>query len=147
MLRAGVYERNPSFNRLFIEPCVRSYGTRWVKEQLLRYLESGTDIEKAGAASALYWSGDDSDGELRERIHSQRLREFVNNEDLQVRRRIIPMLCLQEEQYPEDLLPLVAKAIEIARSHSDEYIRHRVEVQLGAGGPFMAIPDTGESEP
>jgi hypothetical protein len=37
MLRAGIYERNPSFNRLFVEPCVRSYGSRWVKEQLLLY--------------------------------------------------------------------------------------------------------------
>src|SRR5262249_42296612 len=86
MLRAGVYEGTPSLNRLFIEPCVRSYGARWVKEQLLRYLESGTDHEKAGAASALYWSGGHTDGEdldeLRQRIRCQLLREFVGNENV-----------------------------------------------------------------
>src|SRR5688572_5287328 len=32
MLRAGVYERNPSLNRAYIEPCVRSYGSGWVQE-------------------------------------------------------------------------------------------------------------------
>jgi hypothetical protein len=146
MLRTGVYERNPSLNRQFIEPCVRSYGSRWVKEEWLRYLESGTNAEKTGAASALYWSGGMPDGEdvdnLRQRIHSQLLREFVGNENLQVRQRIIPMLCLKADQYPKDLRPLVLQAIAIARSHSDEYIRHRVEIQLGAGGPLMAIPDT-----
>src|SRR2546429_73912 len=57
MLWAGVLERNPSYNRVFIEPCVRSLGGRRVLEELLRYLESGTDEEKAGAASALYWAG------------------------------------------------------------------------------------------
>jgi hypothetical protein len=107
-----VLERNPSFNRVFIEPCVRSFGGNRVLAALLRYLESGT-------------------------------REFVGNEDVQVRRRIIPMLRLEPERYPEELRPLVARAIEIARAHPDEYVRHRIEIQLGAGGPYMALPDTG----
>ena len=50
MLRAAVYERNPSLNRDFIEPCMRSFGVRRVHEELLRYLEFGTDAEKAGVA-------------------------------------------------------------------------------------------------
>jgi hypothetical protein len=56
-----------------------------------------------------------------------------------------PMLragVLERNPYPEELRPLIAAAVEVARSHSDEYIRHRVEVQLGSGGPFMPIPDT-----
>jgi hypothetical protein len=147
MLRAGVLERNPSSNRAFIEPCVRSLGARRVLEALLRYLESGTDAEKAGAASALYWVGgnprsEELDG-LRERLRGQMLREFVHNPDLDVRRLIIPMLRLEPEAYPEELRPLVPAVIEIARSHPDEYIRHRVEVQLGAGGPLLTIPGTG----
>jgi hypothetical protein len=146
MLRAGVLERNPSLNRVFIEPCVRSLGGRRVLEELLRYLECGTDVEKAGAASAFYWAGHNPLGEdlaeLRQRIDWQMLREFVGNEDVQVRRRIIPLLRLEPDSYPEELRPLVARAVAIARAHPDEYIRHRVEIQLGAGGPFMAIPDT-----
>jgi hypothetical protein len=144
MLHAGVLEKNPSFNRRFIQPCVESFGAAAVLFKLLGYLQSGTDEEKAGAASVLYWvpgqSGIDPDVELREQIRCQMLREFVSNEDLEVRRRIIPMLVLDESRYPEDVRLHVSKAIEIARAHSDEYIRHRVEIQLGAKGPFMAIP-------
>jgi hypothetical protein len=150
MLRAGVLERNPSFNRVFIEPCVRSFGGRRVLEQLLRYLESGTDAEKAGAASALYSAGghprSEDLGELRHRLRYRMLREFIDNPNLDVRRRIIPMLRLEPDMYPEEVRSLIPLAVEIARSHPDAYIRHRVEIQLGASGPFMAIPDTGKGE-
>jgi len=146
MLRAGVLERDPSFNRVFIEPCVRSLGGRRVLTALLPYLESGTDAEKAGAASALYWTRGNPRSEdlsdLRDRLECQLLQEFVGNPDLNVRRRIIPMLRLEAKVYPEELHSLIPAAIEIARSHPDEYIRHRVEIQLGSGGPFMAIPDS-----
>lgn len=151
MLRAGVLERNPSLNRVFIEPCVRSLGALRVLESLLEFLEVGTDEEKAGAASAVYqanWAGNPRNeelGELRQRIRWQMLREFVSNPDLEVRRRIIPMLKLEPEVYPTELRPLIPVAVEIARSHSDDYIRHRVEVQLGSNGPYMAIPNTSKS--
>jgi hypothetical protein len=110
----------------------------------MHYLQAGTDEEKAGAASAAYWvpqrEGDDSDAALRLQIHCEMLRQFVNNESLEVRRRIIPMLTLDESKYPAEIRPLVARATHIARSHPDSYIKHRVEVQLGAGGPFMPTP-------
>ena len=41
MLHAAVLEKNPSFNRTFIEPCVRSYGSVSVLLALLRHLQSG----------------------------------------------------------------------------------------------------------
>lgn len=150
MLLAGVLERNPSLNRVFIEPCVRSLGGRAVLERLARYLEIGTEAEKAGAASALYWAGGNPRGEdlheLHQRLRSRMLWEFVHNANLDVRRRIIPRLRLEPEAYPEELRSLIPIAVEIARSHPDPYIRHRVEIQLGAGGPFMAIPDTGQGQ-
>ncbi|WP_152050250.1 hypothetical protein [Tautonia marina] len=148
MLRAAVLERNPSLNRVFIEPCVRSLGARRVILTLLGYLESGSNAEKAGAASAMYWAvwagnpRNEDLGDLRQRFDCQMLREFVAYPDLEVRRRIIPMLRLEADAYPAELSPLIPLAVDVARSHPDEYIRHRIEVQLGAGGPFMAIPDT-----
>jgi hypothetical protein len=147
MLQAAVLERDPSLNRYFIDPCMRTYGAKRVCTILLAYLETGTNEEIAGAASAYYhtWWGaqpDEDVAELRSRIRSVMLQTFVRNEDLQVRRRIIPQLILKPEIYSDELQPLVRNAIEIARARSDAYIRHRVEVQLGAGGPYMAIPDT-----
>jgi hypothetical protein len=151
LLRAGVLEWNPSANRRFIEPCVRCLGVRRVLEELLRYLETGTDAEKAGAASALYWARDNPRGEdvteLEDRLRCRLLQEFVGNPDVDVRRRIIPGLQLEPEVYPEELRPLIPVAIGIARSHPDEYIRHRVEVQLGAGGLLKPIPNTEAGPP
>ncbi len=146
MLRAAVYEVNPSFNRCFVEPCIASYGHRVVNEALLEYVEKGSDFEKAGAVNALYWGGmrlrfDDykrgltiknatpesraaylelKDVWLRKRCLF--LREFVTNENVDVRRSIIPSLTLEEAAYPDALKPLVAQAIEIARNHEDDYI-------------------------
>jgi hypothetical protein len=146
MLQAGVLERNPSFNRVFIDPCVRSFGTARVCAALLSYFETGGNAEKAGATNAFYWAwgweSNENLGDLRGRIRAARLREFVQNEDLQVRQSIIPALSLEPEDYPEELRPLIPRAIEIARAHASAYIRHRVEVQLGANEPYMAIPDT-----
>jgi hypothetical protein len=149
MIRAGVYEKDPSYNRLFIERCVRSFGSTPTCEELLRYLEFGSDVEKAGAASALYWARDtshnDAPPELREQIRCQLLKAFVNNPDVRVRQRIIPMLALANEHYPRHVQPRVAQAIAIARSHADEYIRHRVEIQLGTScGPLMSLPRNDE---
>jgi hypothetical protein len=42
-------------------------------------------------------------------------------------------LTLKEDSYPDDLQPLVQQAIAIARSHPDDDIRHRVEVQSSDG--------------
>ena len=145
MILTAVLEKNPSSNRYFIEPCVRSFGSRNVLSELLKYLQSGTDEQKAGAVSACYWvprnAKAEADDDLRIQIRCQMLSEFVQNDNLEVRRRIIPMLTLDQNTYPESLRSLVPETIRIARSHTDEYIRHRVEVQLGAGGPLMAIPN------
>jgi hypothetical protein len=147
MVRAAVMTRNPVAGRFLITPCVRSLGARRVLELLLRYMETGTDAEKAGAVSALYYAYDNPrDKEvdsLWEQARCWMLRELVANPDLQLRQRIIPMLQLEPDAYPEELRPLIPVAIDLARSHPDAYIRHRVEVQLGAGGPLLAIPNTG----
>jgi len=142
MLRAAIEERDPSFNRKFVEPCVRAYGRRMTVEALLAFLERGTNFEKAGAANALYWTsfGEDDLGDVRHVLRQKLLREFVENEDLDVRRAIIGKLSLKPEDYPEAMHPLVTQAIDIARSSSDRYLRHRVEIQLGSGGPLMALP-------
>jgi hypothetical protein len=145
-MHAAVLEPNPSRNRMFIEPCVRSWGGGEVNHRLLRHLQEGTNEEKAGAASAFYWAQgnprNEDLGELRSTIRSALLHEFAGNSDLRVRQRIVPLLNLDQAAYDEQDHPLIAQAITLARSHPDEYIRHRIEIQLGGDGPFRAIPDT-----
>jgi hypothetical protein len=130
MLRAAVYERDPSFNRLFILPCLRCFGPRRVNEELLKYLESGTDLEKGGAASAFYWSLQRSDDvpeedieDLRTRIRHGFLTEFVANEDADVRLQILPFLRLDPQFYPEELQMTLSQAIKLYRDYPDKYKR------------------------
>jgi hypothetical protein len=127
-------------------------------------VENGTDVEKAGAVNALYWGGmslsfpantqkfsvENATLESRtayldlkdvwERKRCLFLREFVSNENVDVRRSIIPSLCLDETAYPAEIRPLVPIAIDIARKHHDDYIRHRVEVQLGNEHLLFPLP-------
>jgi len=68
------------------------------------------------------------------------------NADLAVRRQIILSLKLNSRSYSETLKPLVSQAIEIARNHEDQYIRHRVEVQLGNENLLLPIPSSRDGE-
>lgn len=154
MIRAAIYEQNPSLNRFFVE-CLSKLGKRRINESLLDFVEFGTNAEKAGAANALYWAQVDLTYEgnvpdftkenattesqalydqfvdIRQRKRELFLKEFVKNLDGNVRRSIISGLNLDEKLYSEELKPLISEAIQIARTHPDEYIRHRIEVQLG----------------
>jgi hypothetical protein len=150
LMKAGVYDPDPSFNRQFVEPALNAFGRRRIRSVLLEYLRTGTDLERAGAARAWYWTalplrlhdvraenshaeteGDSEDKAALVRAWNEAaLQEFVVNEDLDVRRCILPGLPLWPSAYPSELHALVEAAVEIARSHPDEYIRHRVEHQV-----------------
>ena len=147
LLRAAVLDPDPSFNKWFIEICLREWGGRRVNQQLLSYTQ-GTNIEKAGVANAFYWSFalaprytlEDSMEDLRQQKREWMLQEFVVNNDIWVRRNLISGLNLEPESYPEALHFLIPQAIVIAQNHTDDYIRHRIKIQLGIGGPLNAKP-------
>ncbi|WP_223835849.1 hypothetical protein [Streptomyces venezuelae] len=147
LMAAAVHDPNPSFNRQFVEPALNAFGHRRVQAALLDYLLTGTDPERAGAARAWYWSAltarmpevraehpapaDDDDTSVLTAWYRAALAEFVRNEHLDVRRCILPLLPLRKSSYRPELHALVDEAVAIARSHPDEYIRHRVEHQVG----------------
>lgn len=95
--------------------------------------------ERFFGARAWYWAtrvhvdrnraGWEGLANLRAEWREAVLREFVSNEDIDVRRCILSGLPFITERYPADLHLLVAEAIRIARTHPDEYLRHRVELQ------------------
>ncbi|NHZ37688.1 hypothetical protein [Massilia rubra] len=144
LICAGVSELNPSTNQYYIRPCVRTFGTKEVVTRLLRIVEVGSNEEQCGAVSALYWAygneRDDDLSELRERRQRLLLMRFIENDDVNLRRRILPALSFNADKYPAELQPLVATAMAIARAHPDAYIRHRIGVQTGEGGPLMPLP-------
>lgn len=155
LIRAGIYDQDSSLNAQFIQPAVAAFGCLRVRTALLDYLRNSSNAERAGAARASYWASaawrwtsttrDDARGwwqhyrpadpdgslaDLRQAWLETALREFVANEDIEVRRCILPGLPLKRDRYPAELRDLVDEAIAIARAHPDEYIRHRVEIQV-----------------
>ncbi|GJF32762.1 hypothetical protein KNE206_54620 [Kitasatospora sp. NE20-6] len=149
LIRAAVHDPNPSFNRWFVEAALNAFGRRRVRFRLIDHLRTGTDTERAGAARAWYWTAlpldhprrgpagpggagaevDDGSVAVRE-WREAALQEFVGNEHLEVRRCILPVLPLRLSAYPPELQHLVGEAVAIARSHPDDYLRHRVEHQI-----------------
>lgn len=153
LIRAGIYDPNPSRNAHVIKPAVAAFGCLRVQTALLDYLRNGTNAERAGAARAWYWASAawrwesggrgrgwwthekpaDPDGSLaavRQAWFEAALREFVVNEDIDVRCSVLPGLPLSTGRYPAELHGLVTEAIGIARAHPHEYVRHRVEIQV-----------------
>ncbi|HJX10931.1 MAG TPA: hypothetical protein VJ733_10565 [Candidatus Binatia bacterium] len=163
MIHAAVYERNPSANRFFVEPCIGAFGHRRVKEALLGLVRSGSNSEKAGAVNALYWAevevvymgltnlekgvatpesraAHDALIDIWLAKRCLLLQEFVSNTDVDVRRSIVASLELDPGAYPDKLKPLVDQAIQIALAHPDEYIGHRIGVNLGTERLLKPLP-------
>ncbi|WP_326954065.1 hypothetical protein [Amycolatopsis sp. NBC_01286] len=68
--------------------------------------------------------------ELNRRYRHTALRRFVTEDDLDMRRCILLGLPLDPHRYPDTMHDLVAQAVRIARTSSDDYLRHRVEIQV-----------------
>lgn len=149
LIRAAVCEPDPSFNRQLIEPAITAFGRRRVKLALIDYLDTGTAVDIAGAARAWYSTQvpiryvrgsqtptPDSAAEyeaysdLRQRYRHTALLRFVTVDDLDMRRCILPGLTLNPQRYPTEMHDLVAQAVQIARTSDDDYLRHRVEIQV-----------------
>ncbi|MCW3096795.1 MAG: hypothetical protein JWL77_2413 [Chthonomonadaceae bacterium] len=160
MMYAAVYEQDPSFNDHYIEPCLRCFGPHRVNDELFRYLETGTNLEKAETIDAFYHSMDrwaieafyrSTGGEadppeyysnLNQRLQDWLLTEFVANPDIELRRSIIMYLRLDPENYSQELRPLLPHAIKLAQEHPDKYIRNLIEIALGSKVPTLHMPPT-----
>ena len=153
MMRAAI---DAPMEQGFVKACVASFGHRRVNETLLDLVETGSDSEKARAVMGLYWADiplvfegsvpgytkDNATPESRaaydaladvwNRKDHLFLQEFVVNPDVDVRQAIIAQLNLDAAHYEPEFQHLVPEAIRVARDHEDEYIRHRVEIQLGS---------------
>ncbi len=167
LLDAAVDEPDPSFNRAFVEPCLASAGARWVMERLLGIIEHGSNVRKRGAFNAWYWAApglsfigwkpgatvDDATPEsraawlavadLRARHDEAALREFVTNDDLDLRRVTARLVLGCADRLPLEFEPLLAEAIRIGSSHPDEFIRHQFAPTPGEELLFYPLPELG----
>lgn len=141
MVEAAIDVDNPSTNRQFIEPCIRSLGALSVLKALRKALDYGGVAKQTGAVDALYWVNsnprEEDLSQERALLRKIMIRLFLETDFVPLQRSIISKLKLNAED--ED--PLLKQVVTLARNHGDEYIRHRVEIQLGSSdGPFQALP-------
>ena len=144
LLKASLFT-DPSSNSAYIGPCLRCFGPRKVNEILFRYFETGTDEEKTGATNGFYWAlrnfhtrtirlglvPYENIDDLHVKIRYAFLMTFLHNEDVPLRRSLIARITQADftrSEYPKDAPELLEQVLRIARSHSDEYIRHRVSI-------------------
>lgn len=154
MMRAAVYEPNPMAVQAFVEPCVKAFGVARVMQTLIDYLEKGTDYEKTGAVNALHWASERKsttasgrhkpiDPKVMGLVDYKRalyLQTFIKNPDLDLRRAIITNLDLDNFGASGAITEQIEKVVKIARMHPDEYIKHRVEVQLRRSPSAYPLP-------
>jgi len=164
MIRAAVYEQDHSFNGWYIYPCLRCFGPHRVNDELFRYLEAGTNVEKAEGFKAFYHSthrqhieafyrlnGGEIDPpeyfiNLKQRLADWLLTEFVANPDLDVRRRIVVSLRVVPENYSPEIRPLLSQAIKLASEHTDTFIRNEMRHKLGEDVPRLPWPPLTNSQ-
>lgn len=141
MIEAAIEVENPSTNRQFIEPCIRSLGALHVLKALRKTLERGSVTEQTGVVDALYWVNSNPRNEdladERASLRQSMIRLFLETDFVPLQRSIISKL----EPIPGTVEPLFEQVMAKARNHEDEYLRHRVEIQAGLSvGPFQMLP-------
>lgn len=55
MLRSAIQFDDPSFNRIFLKPCIKSYGLKKIEQLLDEKEREGDASEKEGVARLRYW--------------------------------------------------------------------------------------------
>lgn len=135
LLRAAVYEPDPSHTQRHIRPALAAFGRRRVQTRLLEYLRTGTNYELAGAANAWYCSwlrvagcddDDDQGVDPRHEFQETSLRVFLANEDPRARRRIISLLNLRPHENPPHLRHLVTEVLRVAHAHPDDTLVNQI---------------------
>jgi hypothetical protein len=153
LIRAAVNEPSPLQVQAFVEPCIRAFGRKRVYQTLIEYVEKATDYEKAGAVNALHWAAERKSSDSgRHRVMDQEmmalqdylrilyLRTFINNPDVDLRRSLLTHMELNPIAPPMAVQEMIDKVVKISRMHADEYIRNRVEVQLGRAPSAYPLP-------
>ncbi len=55
MVRTAIEYKDPSFNRIFLRPCIKAFGTKKVSEILADYFRNGDIEERISISNLLYW--------------------------------------------------------------------------------------------
>ncbi|ARD22784.1 hypothetical protein [Shewanella japonica] len=55
LVLAALMEHDPSFNRWFIEPCIKSFGKEQVTAKIMQFASHPQVVENQGVNKVMYW--------------------------------------------------------------------------------------------
>jgi hypothetical protein len=153
LVTAAVLERDPSFDGKFVRPAVWMFGWAATVDGIARYVRDGSAAEKWGAVNALYhasgawrppYGPETIDLETWDEhwrpVTEAMLTEFVSTKDLPLQQTIVRWL-MPVDNYPPALRNLARRAIEIARSHRDPFVRDAgMEIDEDGRARFRSLP-------
>lgn len=146
LLRAAITEENPSFNRNFIAPLRAVMTYPEAINSMIEMIDSNNPAEVAGVSNASYWArielSESDDLKARTQLNAWKIERFLDLSDVYARRTLIAGMSFDKAFVPDEYKEKSNRVIELARNHEDEYIRHRLEIELGtSSGPFRSISD------
>jgi hypothetical protein len=167
VLRLGICEEDPSGNRDFIEPALRSLGLGEVVESYLEAFQSGDTAVRAGVANAMYWTrydpggisgpehpGEDPDRlrELRAKLGEALVDGFLaadESKELHFMQCSFGMIGTFTPSDPT-LRAKLRRCVEKAEASGDPYLRSRISLHGGKGGApplLLAKPHRSQVQP
>lgn len=77
LLTTAIHYKDPSFNRIFLIPCLNAFGTKAVANYLAYQFSKGDIIERIGISNLIYWLKPQGNSEADELHHT--ILEKANN--------------------------------------------------------------------
>lgn len=132
LVRAAVYDPDVSGPKFFLEPCAEVFGAKRMLDAVTDYLEQGTNVERAGAAAAMYcavWAAmlaNDRKWMSLSRILTIVPRTFLECEDVGVRRETAYLMghIFKESYAADQYRDLIDQVIAVGSNHPDEFVRY-----------------------
>jgi hypothetical protein len=143
LIQAAISEPDPSLCRAFVLPLASQLAPPEAVAILLDIADRGGPVERGGAASAGYWLKIDLPGWTQPtlaRLNSWKLQAFLLETDPYAQRALVAGLSFEPSHVEPAARALVPQVIAKARSHADDYVRSRIEIDLGTSrGPYQAL--------
>ncbi|WP_336702603.1 hypothetical protein [Chryseobacterium indologenes] len=81
LLTTAIHYKDPSFNRIFLIPCLNAFGTKAVANYLAYQFSKGDIIERIGISNLIYWLKPQGNGEA-DQLHHTILQRANNTSNL-----------------------------------------------------------------
>ncbi len=144
LLRAGVREQNPSFNRAFVIPLKPHVTYEDAVVLGLELIE--TEADAGGLARLEYWLEIElGPGTLstQRAMNRWRIESFLCVSDGYARRSLLAGISFAKAHLDTSAARLARRVIAIASSSDDAYLRHRLQNQRRDSAAFPALLPPG----